>query len=35
MGLFLDYENTDLWARILTDFTDFLYYFLPEGLDSH
>ena len=35
MGLFLDYENTDLWARMLTDFTDFLYYFLPEGLDSH
>ena len=30
MGLFLDYENTDLWARMLTDFTDFLYYFLLE-----
>ena len=30
MGLFLDYENTDLRARMLTDFTDFLYNFLPE-----
>ena len=28
MGLFLDYENTDLWARILTDFTDFFILFL-------
>ena len=30
MGLFLDYENTDFWARMLTDFTDFLYNFLLE-----
>ena len=37
MGLFLDYENTDLWARMLTDFTDFLFfddavYFFGRGL---
>ena len=24
MGLFLDYDNTDLWARMLTDFTLYL-----------
>ena len=30
MGLFLDYDNTDLWARMLTDLTDFLYNFLLE-----
>ena len=23
MGLFLDYAHTDLFARMLTDFTDF------------
>ena len=30
MGLFLDYEDTDSFARMLTDFTDLLYNFLPE-----
>ena len=30
MGLFLDYEHTDLWARMLTDFTDFLYNIFSE-----
>ena len=32
MGLFLDYAHTDLFARMLTDFTDFLYKFLPEAV---
>ena len=30
MGLFLDYVHTDFLARMLTDFTDFYYNFLPE-----
>ena len=30
MGLFLDYEHTDIFSRILTDFTDFLYNIFPE-----
>ena len=32
MGLFLDYEHTDFLARMLTDFTDFLYNILPEAV---
>ena len=29
MGLFLDYEYTDLFARMLTDLTDFYFSIFP------
>ena len=35
MGLFLDYAHTDLWARMLTDFTDFYIISCRKRLDLH
>ena len=34
MGLFLDYEDTDSFARMLTDFTDLLFLLMRAIISS-